>query len=49
MHVPGIPMKSLLSEGVALAASDDGQQGSLLAVVARNGITLLGPVPTPRP
>ena len=49
VHAPGAPMEGFLRAGAALAADGDAGMDAVLAVAARHGITLLGPIPTTEP
>jgi hypothetical protein len=45
VHAPGPPMEGFARDAAALAADGPPSVDAVLAVAARNGIEMLGPIP----
>jgi hypothetical protein len=45
VHAPGAPMERFTRAAVALAANGPPSMDAVLAIAAKNGIELLGPIP----
>jgi hypothetical protein len=49
VHAPGTAFEGFVRAGAALAAEDEPSMDQVLDIAARNGIELLGPIPTTVP